>query len=424
MAYNEDTDKEVNKKIILIDRKLKDAFSNVKKDIKSIKGSLEKQENIDKKELNTYISDFEKNINTKIKKIEEEFSRKKFDKEDIDSKLSSFKKFFLKNAPSCWALVRANEMRIVDQIRFQKPILDVGCGDGIVANAILNNRNYKFVKGDICDPKIVDRVVSEAETIVHFAAETHVDRSIVGPQVFLKTNVIGTQILLDAALKNKIKRFHYIGTDEVFGALVLDSKEKFNERTLYNPRSPYSASKAASDHLVRAYFHTYGLSITITNCSNNFGPFQDPEKFMSRMITNLIDGKKVKIYGDGLYVRDWLYVSDHCQAIDLVLKKGRVGETYMVGGLTDDVNNLTIAKKLNKLFGRSEDEIDFVKDRLGHDRRYAVDWSKINKELRWKPEYDFDTYLKKTVEWYKNNEWWWRPLKKEAEALYKKTGQI
>ena len=287
-----------------------------------------------------------------------------------------------------------------------------------------DNRNYKFVKGDICDPKIVDRVVSEAETIVHFAAETHVDRSIVGPQVFLKTNVIGTQILLDAALKNKIKRFHYIGTDEVFGALVLDSKEKFNERTLYNPRSPYSASKAASDHLVRAYFHTYGLSITITNCSNNFGPFQDPEKFMSRMITNLIDGKKVKIYGDGLYVRDWLYVSDHCQAIDLVLKKGRVGETYMVGGLTDDVNNLTIAKKLNKLFGRSEDEIDFVKDRLGHDRRYAVDWSKINKELRWKPEYDFDTYLKKTVEWYKNNEWWWRPLKKEAEALYKKTGQI
>ena len=201
-------------------------------------------------------------------------------------------------------------------------------------------------------------------------------------------------------------------------------KEKFNEKTLYNPRSPYSASKAASDHLVRAYFHTYGLSITITNCSNNFGPFQDPEKFMSRMITNLIDGKKVKIYGDGLYVRDWLYVSDHCQAIDLVLKKGRVGETYMVGGLTDDVNNLTIAKKLNKLFGRSEDEIDFVKDRLGHDRRYAVDWSKINKELRWKPEYDFDTYLKKTVEWYKNNEWWWRPLKKEAEALYKKTGQI
>ncbi|KKR84414.1 MAG: dTDP-glucose 4,6-dehydratase [Candidatus Woesebacteria bacterium GW2011_GWB1_41_10] len=287
-----------------------------------------------------------------------------------------------------------------------------------------DNRNYKFVKGDICDPKIVDRVVSEAETIVHFAAETHVDRSIVGPQVFLKTNVIGTQILLDAALKNKIKRFHYIGTDEVFGALVLDSKEKFNERTLYNPRSPYAASKAASDHLVRSYFYTYGLPITITNCSNNFGPYQDPEKYFARMITNLLDGEAPPIYGDGKYVRDWLYVTDHCRAIDLVIKKGKVGETYLVGGLTGDISNLEIAKKLNKIFGRPASFINFVKDRPGHDRRYAVDWTKINKELRWKPEYDFDTYLKKTVEWYKNNEWWWRPLKKEAEALYKKTGQI
>ena len=286
------------------------------------------------------------------------------------------------------------------------------------------NKNYKFIKGDICNPEIVDEAVSEVDTIVHFAAETHVDRSIIGPQIFLQTNVIGTQILLDAALENKVKRFHYVGTDEVFGALSLDSKDKFSEKTLYDPRSPYSASKAASDHLVRAYFYTYELPITITNCSNNFGPFQDLEKFIPRMITNLIEGEKLKIYGDGFYVRDWLYVSDHAKAIDLVLQKGKVGETYMVGGFTDDINNLEVAKKLNKLFGRGEDEMDFVKDRPGHDRRYAVDWSKIKSELGWEPEFGFDEWLVRTVEWYRVNEWWWRPLKKKAEALYKKTGQI
>lgn len=284
------------------------------------------------------------------------------------------------------------------------------------------NRNYRFVKGDICDPKIVNSVMKGIDTVVHFAAESHVDRSILGPQVFIKTNVIGTQVLMEAALKHKINRFHHVSTDEVFGALPLD-KGKFTEETRYNPRSPYSASKAASDHLVRAYHETYGLPITITNCSNNFGPFQDPEKFIPRMITNLIDGIKVKIYGDGLYVRDWLYVIDHARAIEVVLKKGKIGETYMVGGLTKDVNNLTVARKLNKLFGRNEDEMDFVKDRPGHDRRYAVDWRRIKKDLGWKPKHDFDSWLKETVKWYKENEWWWRPLKKKAEALYAKTGQ-
>lgn len=285
------------------------------------------------------------------------------------------------------------------------------------------NPHYKFIKGDICDPKIVEDVVSKVETIVHFAAETHVDRSIVGPQVFLQTNVLGTQVLLDAATKYKIKRFHHVSTDEVFGALSLESKEKFNEKTLYDPRSPYSASKAAADHLVRAYFHTYELPITITNCSNNFGPYQDPEKFLPRMITNLIDGGEILLYGDGKYVRDWLFVEDHCRAIDLVLNKGKVGETYLVGGLTDDINHLEVAAKLLQIFKLGKENLRFVKDRPGHDRRYAVDWSKINKELGWKPEFGFDEWLEKTINWYKKNEWWWRPLKEEAEKLYEKTGQ-
>jgi dTDP-glucose 4,6-dehydratase len=286
-----------------------------------------------------------------------------------------------------------------------------------------SNPNYSFVKGDICDAKAVNEVMNGVETVVHFAAETHVDRSIVGPQIFLQTNVIGTQILLDAALKYGVKRFHYIGTDEVFGALDLNSKEKFNENTLYNPRSPYSASKAASDHLVRAYFHTFGLPITITNCSNNFGPYQDPEKFLPRAITNLIEGKEVPLYGDGKYVRDWLFVEDHCRAIEAVLEKGKVGETYLVGGLTEDINHLQVTEKLLKIFGKGKESIKFVKDRPGHDRRYAVDWGKINKELGWKPLFGFDEWLTKTVDWYRQNEWWWKPLKEEAEKLYEKTGQ-
>jgi dTDP-glucose 4,6-dehydratase len=282
--------------------------------------------------------------------------------------------------------------------------------------------NYKFIKGDICNPEIVSEAMDGIETVVAFAAETHVDRSIVGPQIFLKTNVIGTQVLLNAAVKHKIRHFHQISSDEVFGALSLDSNEKFNEKTIYNPRSPYSASKAASDHLVRAYFHTYGLPITITNCSNNFGPFMDPEKFIPRMVTDLIDGKDIKIYGDGKYVRDWLYVGDHCTAIDAVINKGKIGETYLVGGLTSDISNLEVAQKVIKIFGKGE--IKFVKDRAGHDRRYAVDWSKISNELGWKPEHDFDEWLVKTIDWYKENEWWWRPLKQKAEDLYEKTGQI
>lgn len=285
------------------------------------------------------------------------------------------------------------------------------------------NKNYKFVKGDICDAKIVDKLMKGVDYIVHFAAETHVDRSILGPQVFIKTNVIGTQVLLDAALRHNVKRFHHVSTDEVFGALPLGTKEKFSTKTLYNPRSPYSASKAASDHLVRSYFYTFGLPVTVTNASNNFGPYQDPEKMLPRSITNLIDGAPIMVYGDGKYVRDWLYVEDHCRAIELVLKKGKVGETYLVGGLTDDINNLKVAEKLLKIFSKDKSYIKFVTDRPGHDRRYSVNWGKIKRELGWKPKYGFDQWLKETVEWYRVNAWWWRPLKEKAEKLYEKTGQ-
>jgi len=277
--------------------------------------------------------------------------------------------------------------------------------------SVEKNPNYEFIQGDICDSKLVNSLTEKVDTIVHFAAESHVDRSILDPAPFIKTNIEGTYVLLESALKNKVKRFHHISTDEVFGALKLNSAIKFNDLSPYNPHSPYSASKASSDHLVRAYFDTYQLPITISNCSNNFGPFQFPEKLIPLAITNLIEGKKVPVYGDGLYVRDWLYVEDHCKAIDLILQKGKVGETYLVGGLTEDIANIEIVKRILKIMGKDEVQIEYVKDRPGHDRRYAVDWSKINKKLGWKPEYGFDEYLEQTVNWYKNNQEWWRRIK-------------
>lgn len=281
------------------------------------------------------------------------------------------------------------------------------------------NPNYKFVRGNIVQSKDVDPEMQGVDVVVHFAAESHVDRSILGPQPFTLTNVLGTQVLLDSAVKNKVKRFHHISTDEVFGSLDLKDENKFNERSQYSPRSPYSASKAASDHLVRSYFVTYGLPITISNCSNNFGPYQFPEKMIPLAITNLLEGRKIPIYGDGMYVRDWLYVEDHCRAIDLILKKGKVGETFCVGGLTEDINNLTVVRKILKILGKDDSMIEFVKDRPGHDRKYAIDWSKIKSELGWEPQHSFDEYLEKTVEWYKTHEDWWKKLKtKEYQKYY------
>lgn len=284
-----------------------------------------------------------------------------------------------------------------------------------------DNPKYEFVHGDITKADEVNSAMQGVDTVVHFAAESHVDRSIHDPSPFVMTNVVGTQILLDAALKNNVKRFHHISTDEVFGALELGSPDKFSERTPYDPRSPYSASKAGSDHLVRAYHDTYGLPITITNCSNNFGPYQFPEKIIPLAITNLIEGKKVPIYGDGLYVRDWLHVEDHVRAIEKVLLSGKVGETYVVGGLTEDIPNIEVAKKIIKLLGKSEDDIEYVTDRPGHDRRYAVNWSKIKEELSWEPLHDFDTWLAETVEWYKKNSEWWKNIKDgEYQKYYDK----
>lgn len=277
--------------------------------------------------------------------------------------------------------------------------------------SVEKNPHYQFVHGDICDPNAVQSAMDGVHVVVHFAAESHVDRSIHDPAPFVKTNVVGTQVLLDAALAQKVTRFHHISTDEVFGSLELNDLSKFNERTPYDPRSPYSASKAGSDHLVRAYYHTFGLPITITNCSNNFGPFHFPEKFIPLAITNILEGKKVPVYGDGKNVRDWLYVEDHCRAIEVVLGKGKVGETYCVGGLTKDISNIEVAHMILAKMGKDASLIEFVKDRPGHDRRYAIDWSKIRTELGWKPLHDFDGWLTKTIEWYKTHQSWWQRVK-------------
>ena len=274
-----------------------------------------------------------------------------------------------------------------------------------------NNPNYKFIKGDIVKTEEVENAMEDVDVVVHFAAESHVDRSIKNPSDFILTNVLGTQVLLESALRRNVKRFHHISTDEVFGSIDLEDKDKFSERTQYNPRSPYAASKASSDHLVRAYFVTYGLPITISNCSNNFGSFQFPEKMIPLAITNILEGRKVPVYGDGLYVRDWLYVEDHCRAIEAVLQKGKVGETYCVGGLTDDINNLDVVRKILRLLGKDEGFIEFVKDRPGHDRKYAIDWTKIKNELGWEPLHTFDEWLEKTVDWYKTHQDWWKKLK-------------
>lgn len=284
--------------------------------------------------------------------------------------------------------------------------------------SVKDNPHYHFVHGDICVANDVIPVMKGIDTVVHFAAESHVDRSILEAAPFITTNVVGTQVLLDAALKANVKRFHHVSTDEVFGSLELESHTKFHEHTLYDPRSPYSASKAGSDHLVRAYAHTFGLPITITNCSNNFGPYQFPEKLIPLAITNILEGKKVPIYGDGLYVRDWLHVDDHCRAIDAVLTKGKIGETYCIGGLTEDINNITIVNKILSGMGKDSSHIEYIKDRPGHDRRYAVDWVKIHDELGWSPEHDFDTWLTRTIEWYKNNEPWWKRVKSGAYKEY------
>ncbi len=274
-----------------------------------------------------------------------------------------------------------------------------------------NDTRYRFERGDICDAGIVDRLVAECDAVVHFAAESHVDRSILGPEAFVRTNVVGTFTLLEAARKYK-KRFHHVSTDEVFGSLGPDDAP-FHEGTPYDPRSPYSASKASSDHLVRAYFHTFDLPVTLSNCSNNYGPYHFPEKLIPLAITNLIEEGHVPVYGDGRQVRDWLYVEDHCRAIDMILRRGRIGETYCIGG-DGERENIWIVKRLLEVLGLGEDRIEYVTDRPGHDRRYAIDFSKIRTELGWQPSVDLETGLRKTVTWFQEHEAWWQRVKSGA----------
>ncbi|MBL7057085.1 dTDP-glucose 4,6-dehydratase [Candidatus Woesearchaeota archaeon] len=276
--------------------------------------------------------------------------------------------------------------------------------------AIENDPRYKFIKGDICDKELVNKLMQEVDAVIHFAAESHVDRSILNADEFIKTNVLGTKVLLDAALNNNKKRFHHISTDEVYGSI---KEGKFRETTPYNPKSPYAASKAEADQLVKSYYKTYGLPITISNCSNNYGPYQFPEKLIPLFVTNLIEGKKLPIYGQGTNVRDWIHVDDHNEAVDLIFHKGKIGETYCIGG-NCELKNLEITKLILEEFNLEEDQIEFVKDRKGHDFRYAIDFTKINKELGWSPKHNFEEGLKTTIQWYKENEEWWKPLKSKV----------
>jgi len=272
---------------------------------------------------------------------------------------------------------------------------------------VAGNPNYTFVRGDICDPETVAAVFRNhpIDTVVHFAAESHVDRSISDGAAFVRTNVLGTFTLLDCARKHGVRRFIHISTDEVYGSTPSGS---FRETDTLNPSSPYSSSKAASDLLARSFFITHGLPVIVTRCTNNYGPYQFPEKLIPFFTTNLLQGKKVPVYGTGRNVRDWLYVIDHCRAIDFILQHGEPGEIYNIGGGAE-MTNLEITRKILELLGEDESMIEYVPDRKGHDFRYSLDFGKLRK-LGWKPAYRFDDALEATVKWYVENEWWWRPL--------------
>ena len=342
---------------------------------------------------------------------------------------ANFVHYWLKNHPK-------DKVIVLDALTY--------AGNQANLESVYANTNFTFVKGNICDTDLVESLLNEhkVNTIVHFAAESHVDRSITGPDAFIETNILGTYSLLKAAKKVWIDepkakgeqplehRFHHVSTDEVYGTLS-PTDPAFTEETAYAPNSPYSASKAASDHLVRAYHHTYGLEVTTSNCSNNYGPYHFPEKLIPLIITNILHNKPLPIYGDGQQIRDWLYVEDHARGIELVLNKGRIGENYNIGGHNEWANidivkvvcklmnqafavDLTLADKYPEAVfvaqGKAEELITFVEDRAGHDRRYAIDATKTNNELGYQPAESFETGIKKTVEWYLGNESWWKEL--------------
>ena len=286
-------------------------------------------------------------------------------------------------------------------------------GDEENLKPVASDKRFKFVKGDIRDLELAKKLMHEADQVVHFAAESHVDRSIEGGSEFVSTNVMGTQVLLDAARSTNIKRFVHVSTDEVYGSI---SEGSWPEDHPLLPNSPYSASKAGSDLLVRAYNRTHKLDTVITRCSNNYGQYQFPEKVMPLFITNIIEGKKVPLYGNGLNVRDWLHVDDHCRGIALALTKGRAGEVYNIGGGTE-LTNVELTHKILKAMGVGEEFIQPVEDRKGHDLRYSVDISKINKELGYSPQVNFEEGLEQTINWYKSNEAWWKKHKQSAPAI-------
>ena len=283
-----------------------------------------------------------------------------------------------------------------------------------------------FVEGDICDAGLMDRLVGDTDIVVHFAAESHNDNSLSNPWPFVQTNIVGTYTILEAVRKHD-KRLHHISTDEVFGDLELDDPERFRETTPYNPSSPYSATKAGSDHLVRAWIRSFGVKATISNCSNNYGPYQHVEKFIPRQITNILSEQKPRLYGEGLNVRDWIHVDDHNNAVHLIIEKGKIGDTYIVGADNDHTNNKMIIEMILELMGKPKDWYDHVTDRPGHDMRYAMDSTKLRTELGWQPQYT-DTNgmhegLRQTIDWYKNNQAWWQQQKEESEAKYRAAGE-
>jgi dTDP-glucose 4,6-dehydratase len=292
-------------------------------------------------------------------------------------------------------------------------VLDKLTYAGTLDNLELDHPRLEFVQGDIRDAELVDKLTADADQVVHFAAESHVDRSISGADDFVLTNMVGTQTLLDAALRQGVQTFVHISTDEVYGSIEQGS---WPEEHPLRPSSPYSASKASSDLLALAYHHTHGLDVRVTRCSNNYGPHQFPEKVIPLFVTNLLDGKNVPLYGEGLNVRDWLHVEDHCQGVELVRTRGRAGEVYNIGGGTE-LSNKELTGLLLEACGADWDRVDRVTDRKGHDLRYSVDWTKIRDELGYRPRHDFAAGLADTVAWYRDNRAWWEPLKRRAQGL-------
>ena len=299
---------------------------------------------------------------------------------------SNFINYWLKNHPD-------DEIVNVDKLTYAADTTNIDTN--------LINDNYSFVKGDICDTSLMDKLVKESESVINFAAESHVDNSIQSPEPFLRSNYFGVFSLLEAVRKYDV-RFHHVSTDEVYGSLSLNSTESFNEDSKYNPRNPYSASKAAGDFLVKAYFNTYGIRATISNCGNNFGPNQHPEKLIPKSILLALSGKTIPIYGNGKQVRDWVFVEDHCVALDLILKNGKFGETYLVSS-KNELNNLELVKKILDMLSVNHSVIRFVEDRPGHDVRYSMDSGKIESQLGWRPKFSFEEALKRTVEHYTIN---------------------